>query len=390
MSAPAPASVLGITIAASEQAASVEHGLRSDLERLGLGDRVEISFERAPAPSRAGDPAAAPEAAQGAPIVRARLSAKAFAQLTPGFDTLDIGPRLGLDIHARDADLDLEIAVAMLAAPQAFHFPSVDEWVSAVRLRRYTAQAARRTTLAFDTEAAERPAEYWHYDEDHGFLLNPGVDLIEALERTTQPEHSGRLYSFSCYRATEYVIQLALARELRVVNPPLYQRLCEQCRREAIRSGRFHDVFLYEHGSMDHPLPTRYYVAGDRLWFRNPDERSADVAGFEGSWVFYHGHAQFTNFWKRSTAFSFTAKCLEIHHWRDGAVPDASGELMMDESIVEARVQQTLRDPAAVDRVLERMVRLRDPRGVYAQGGCIDSTRESLRWVRPGTADIRL
>ena len=34
---------------------------------------------------------------------------------------------------------------------------------------------------------------------------------IDALIKATQPEVSGRLYSFSCYRATEYVMLRALA-----------------------------------------------------------------------------------------------------------------------------------------------------------------------------------
>jgi len=36
------------------------------------------------------------------------------------------------------------------------------------------------------------------------------------------------------------------------------------------------------------------------------------------------------------------------------------------------------------------MMRLRDPKGVYARGGCIDASREHPRFVRPGTSDIRL
>ena len=36
------------------------------------------------------------------------------------------------------------------------------------------------------------------------------------------------------------------------------------------------------------------------------------------------------------------------------------------------------------------MLRLRDPKGVYQEGGCIDTSREYPRCVHPGTADIRL
>lgn len=380
----------GVTIDRAEGASPVHAQMLAALTALGVHTEVRVEDTHAPEPAHPADPAAAPQAAGGAAIVRARLEPAAFEQITPDFDTLGIAQRLSLHTATDPAHLEREIALAMLAAPVAMHFPNVDEWLSAIHVRRHIVQAARRTALAFDTAAAERPEAYWHYDEDRGFLLHHGVDYIEALERTTQPALSGKLYSFSCYRATEYVIQLGLARELRDCHPALYAALAAQCEQEAIRSGRFHEVFLYEYGRQDAPCPPRYYVPGDRVWFRNPDERSADVAGFEGSWVFYHGDALFTNFWKRDAPFSFTAKCLEIYHWRDGAVPGPDGELVMDESIVEARVQETLRDAGAVQRVLARMVRLRDPRGVYAEGGCIDSTREFPRWLRPGTADIRL
>jgi hypothetical protein len=36
------------------------------------------------------------------------------------------------------------------------------------------------------------------------------------------------------------------------------------------------------------------------------------------------------------------------------------------------------------------MLRHREPGGVYVDGGCIDATREHLRWICPGTADLML
>ena len=155
-------------------------------------------------------------------------------------------------------------------------------------------------------------------------------------------------------------------------------------------SGAFHDVFLHEYGSMAAPLPPKYYVPGDRLWFRNPDERSADVTGYEGSWVFYLGDGLFSNFWKRDAPFTLTAKCLEIYHWRHGVYLDAAGQPQMDENIVAERVRASQNDPAECGRILQRMLRLRDPKGVYRQGGCIDTTREYPRCILPGSADIRL
>ena len=62
----------------------------------------------------------------------------------------------------------------------------------------------------------------------------------------------------------------------------------------------------------------------------------------------------------------------------------------MDEAVVEACVRESLADPVEVQRILERVLRLRDPQGVYDTGGCIDASREFPRCVCPGTADLVL
>ena len=311
------------------------------------------------------------------------------AEWAPDFDTTQLCERLGLRPQD-DADLEREILAAMLLGPVTFPFPSAAELASGVRIRRNIVKAARKTTLAFDTVEAERPEDYWTYAESSGFTVLPGKSLIEALQKATQPEESGRLFSFSCYRATEYVILLGIAQELADCNPALLDRLQRLAEIRAIMSGEFHEVFLREYGSMEEPLPPKFYVPGDRTWFRNPDSRSSDIKGYEGSWVFYLGGGLFTNFWKRNQPYTLTSKCLELHHWADGATVDASGELRMDESEVERLVAQTSKDPAKVAAVLARMQRYREPSGVYVDGGCIDTTRECPRWVCPGTADLIL
>ena len=321
--------------------------------------------------------------------LRFRLNQAAAAAWAPADDTLQLCERLGLDGESED-DLEKEILVAMLLGPVAFEFPSHAELLAAVRMRRYIVEAARDTELDFDTSEAERPADCWRYAEDRGFTVLPGKSLIEALRLATQPVRSGRRYAFSCYRATEYVIVLGIAQELAASNPELLDRLQRQWERAPIMSGRFHDVFLREYGSMEAPLPMKYYVPGDRLWFRNPDEVSADAVGYEGSWVFYLGGGLFANFWQRGKPFTLTSKCLEIYHWRHGMYRDAAGELRMDEARVDAHVRATRADPAEVARIVQRMQRYRDPRGVYRDGGCIDTSREYPRWVCPGTADIQL
>ncbi|MBP8149011.1 MAG: hypothetical protein KAY21_04760 [Limnohabitans sp.] len=309
----------------------------------------------------------------------------------PGHDSLALHHTLGHNPQTDEAwALEREIWVALLGSPHRFQFANLASLTSHIRVRRNMALAARKTALAFKTEAAERPDADWHYEEEPGFILKPGRPLIHALIAATQPEVTGKLYDFSCYRATEYVILLGIAQEAQAHHPALLAELQSLNEQHAVRSGQFHDVFLIEYGSMETPLPSRFYVPGDRLWFRNPDERSSDVTGYEGSWVMYMGGGLFSNFWKRDTPFTLESKAIEIFHWKDGVYTDAQGELQMDETVVEALVAQTQAQPEARAHVLERMLRMRDPKGVYAEGGCIDTTREYPKSVSHDDCELVL
>ena len=318
------------------------------------------------------------------------LAGDQAAAWAPDHDTLHLCERLQLDTDKRSADLTREIVLALLLGPVAHEFPGIDELVSAVRIRHAIVQAARRTTLSFHTSQAERPEDCWAYKEDCGFVILPGASLIKALVKATQPEVSGALYSFSCYRATEYVMLLGIAQELAHCNPPLLAQLQQLWTTRPIKSGQFHDVFLREQGSMERPLPQRYFVPGDRVWFRNPDAASAEASGYEGSWVIYLGAGLFSNFWKRHQPFTLTAKCLEIYHWRNALYIDAEGQERIDEAKVEALVAAALTDSNEVERILTLMQRYRDPRGYNKEGGCMDTTREFARWVCPATSDLML
>jgi hypothetical protein len=302
----------------------------------------------------------------------------------PEHNTLALHKRLPRTQGCQALALAREILVAMLVSPHGFQFPSVAALASHLRVRQHIAMAAQKTALAFKTEAAERPACYWRDGgEEHGFILQPGRCLVDALIAATQPDATGKLYDFSCYRATEYVILLGIAQELKTHHPALLTDLQQLNETHAVRSGQFHEVYLIEYGSMANPLPAHYCVPGDRLWFRNPDERSSDVMGYEGSWVIYMGGGLFSNFWERDRPYTLESKAIEIYHWRDGAHTNAQGLWQMDENVVEQHVRRTCADPEAKARVLQRMLRPRDPQGVYAQGGCIDSTREHPRGVSP-------
>lgn len=373
---------------------------REFLARLGFGQSPRIAGIRVGTVSRAErdrfsgllDQLGLADWAQTRPLdsgaIAAALTPQAAEALMPGYDTLELAARLGT---SGAAALQSEIVAALLGSPVRFDYPSLAEFEAAVRVRVHTVEAAARTQLAFATGAAERPWDCWHYDSERGFTIHPGTSLIEALRKATQPASGAQKYAFSCYRATEYVMLLAIAQELSANHPDLYARLQAQWERRAIVSGQFHEVFLTEVGSLAAPLPAGYYIPGDRLWFRNPDEPSADIEGYEGSWVFYLGGGLFSNFWRADRPYTLTRKCLEIYHWRNGALPSGpDGGLRIDEDRVEACVQASLSDPAEARRILERMLRLRDGRGIYAEGGTIDASRECARPVCPGSADIRL
>lgn len=302
------------------------------------------------------------------------LSEACFRDWTPDFDTTQLCRTLGLETEGKSDDLEREIVLSMLAAPLALPFPSYEELVSTVRIRKNIVQAGRKTALAFDTEEAERPEEYWTYSDDRGFTVKPGKPLIESLEKATQPGRSGKLYSFSCYRATEYVMLLGIAQELEQSNPELLSRLQWQWETCALMSTPFHEVLLREYGTLSNPLPPTYYVPGDRLWFRNPDEYSANVEGYEGSWVFYLGNGLFTNFWKRDQPFTLTTKCVELFHWRNATYRDGDDIVRINDDVVDDRVRQSLQNPAEVEQIVKKMMQLREPMGVYAHGGCIDAT----------------
>lgn len=355
---------------ASGHAQAVQH-FQAWLEALGLSAHVRF--------------------AQSAPNThRFWMEADWVRTWAPAFDTTQLCARLGLDTENNAHDLEREILYALLLGPVPFVYPSWDELAAAVRVRSNIVRAARRTALAFHTTKIERPTDCWIYTEGRGFTVLPGVPLCDALRKASQPADGAEQYAFSCYRATEYVILLGIAEELAHSNPALLQDLQRYWESRAIMSGQFHEVFLREYGAMEQPLPPRYYVPGDRLWFRNPDEASSDVSGYEGSWVFYMGGGLFSNFWNRAQPYTLTAKCVEIFHWRHGTYLDAEGELRMDEAVVAERVHATLQDPQQLAQVLQQMLRLREPKGVYVAGGCIDTTREYPRGVCPQTTDLRL
>jgi len=319
-----------------------------------------------------------------------RLNTEGRLLHTPDNSTLQLSRLESLWLVDAETALEEEILIGLLTCPYRQSFPSFEELCSALRMRKFIAQAGQLTSLRFDTRAVDRPVSHWTYDEELGFLLRKDCSLIEALRLATQPSYSGKKYAFSCYRASEYVVLLGIAEEAKISNTLFYERLQRQWEIKAIASGAFHETFLDEHGSLAQPVPMLHYIPGDRVWFRNPDPLSSNVSGYEGSWVIYLGKGLFSNFWSNQLPFGFDEKCLEVYHWRDGAFQDDEGAWFMDESVVADKVRLTKTDPQAMADILQQMRRYREPSGVYVQGGCIDASRESPRFVRPLTCNMVL
>ena len=298
-------------------------------------------------------------------------------------DTSGLAESLGLISERSARDFILEAVLSMAVSPVIFDFSSLNELEANLRMRINVVPLARRTELNFDTSGLSRPEAYWSHVEGSGFILKEGASLIDGIEWALCPDISGEHFSFSCQRATEYLMLHSLAIELSITNPAKLKEIELQWRKKALVADDFLNAFLLEIGSSATPFPMRCYVPGDRVWFKNPDDFSSNVKGYEGSWVIYMGGGQFANLWDRTHPYTLEAKCIEIYHWRHSVREDKLGRLEINEDLVKELVDQTLRSEEQVQYVINVMMRYRDPQGVYEDGGCIDITRDTFRRVCP-------
>jgi Protein-glutamine gamma-glutamyltransferase len=305
-------------------------------------------------------------------------------------DTSRIALSLGLFSEWSARDLALETILSMAISPIIFDFPNLNELQANLRMRIGVASLARRTELNFDTSEISRPEMYWTHEEDKGFILKEGASLVDGIEHALCPDISGRHYSFSCQRATEYLMLHSLTTELGASNPQKLMDIELQWQRAPLIADNFLNSFLLELGTLQNPFPMHFYVPGDRVWFKNPDDFSSDLEGFEGSWVIYLGCGQFSNFWDKSYPYTLETKCLEIYHWRHGVRKDKSGSLEINEDYVKELVYKTLSSELELQKILNVMMRYRDPQGVFGEGGCIDKTRDTFRWVYPQSSNIEI
>jgi len=298
--------------------------------------------------------------------------------LCPDFDTANITTFLRTHQPNRDRALISEIILAMALSPDVVYFGSEQELKSNLRMRCTVVQVASRTELNFDTSSITRPQAYWIYTKENGFLLRQGVSLADGLERALCPDVSGFTYAFSCQRASEYLILYAVVCELQKVNKTGLNDVEQQWRKRALTGDDFLFRFLGERGTRENPMPMRYYIPGDRIWFKNPDDHSSDLEGFEGSWVIYLGGGRFCNLWDRHRPYTLEEKCLEIYYWSQCVEVSPAGILWMNEAVVKEQVEKALHEQDLSGPILKKMMVYRDPTGVYAEGGCIDLSRDSF------------
>lgn len=331
------------------------------LRSLGIDDLVDCSM------STGGD----------GRYLHLRASHRLLA-LCPDFDTANITTFLRTHQPNRDRALISEIILAMALSPDVVYFGSEQELKSNLRMRCTVVQVASRTELNFDTSSITRPQAYWIYTKENGFLLRQGVSLADGLERALCPDVSGFTYAFSCQRASEYLILYAVVCELQKVNKTGLNDVEQQWRKRALTGDDFLFRFLGERGTRENPMPMRYYIPGDRIWFKNPDDHSSDLEGFEGSWVIYLGGGRFCNLWDRHRPYTLEEKCLEIYYWSQCVEVSPAGILWMNEAVVKEQVEKALHEQDLSGPILKKMMVYRDPTGVYAEGGCIDLSRDSF------------
>jgi hypothetical protein len=234
--------------------------------------------------------------------------------LCPDLDTAGLATILRSRQSAPNPVLMSEIILAMALSPTLVVFKSQSELKSNLRMRCTVVLLASRTELNFDTCSITRPQAYWIYTKENGFLLRQGVSLADGLERALCPDVSGFTYAFSCQRASEYLMLYAVVCELQKVNKTGLHEVEQQWRKRALTGDDFLFRFLGERGTRDNPMPMRYYIPGDRIWFKNPDDHSSDIEGYEGSWVIYLGSGLFCNLWDRQSPYTLEEKCLEIFY----------------------------------------------------------------------------
>ena len=111
----------------------------------------------------------------------------------------------------------------------------------------------------------------------------------------------------------------------------------------------------------------KYYIPGDRVWFRNPDDKSSDIVGYEGTWVVYLNDGLFCDFWKDGGNISHQHTLediiITIYNWRHSII-DSS----IDDKFVQELNKNINNNPNTKNNIIKSM----------SKYGCMDKTRDTF------------
>ena len=310
------------------------------------------------------------------PFISYKMSNSFLQKYAPEYDTLRLNKRLELD---PEIDLEKEIIYSMLLSTEALIYPTYEEFVSAVNIRLNIVKNSKNSFLKFDCNSIDRPIEYWIYNNEKGFILKEDKSLVKGLRESLIPSNNNKGYSFSCRRATEYIFLLSLVEELEKINKSLYNKIEDRCKNKAIKEDEFENIFLTVYASYEKPLPILYFIPGDRVYFKNPDYKTSNILGYEGSWMIYLGNNKFKNFWQKDNDFSFEDKIIEIYTYSLSSYEDENGELQINDPLTYVKLEEIKKNKNSYDNIVYKHIQNKD---------VLDFSRLILKYVHPNTSDI--
>ena len=303
-----------------------------------------------------------------------------FAKLLmPDYNTLDLRKKMKVynitnNITKDDDDYNLtvEILLCLLNAPVLFTFDSFDDFIDMIDSRKIIVKYGYLAHVKFDTgKDIKVNVDYFQYNDKDVILLE-NKSLLEGIKKSIIPKD--KLYNYSCQRITEFLLLLGLLEVNR--NKPIYQQIESIWRRKAIKSELFQDTFLYEYGTKENPIPMKYYIPGDRIWLKNPDDKSSDIVGYEGTWVVYLNDGLFCDFWKDggdvSHQHTLEDIIITIYNWRHSIIESSIDESSIDDKFVQQLNKNINNNPNTKNNIIKSMSKY------YADGGCMDKTRDTF------------
>ena len=300
----------------------------------------------------------------------------------PNYNTFNITKNINND----DA-LTVEILLSLLGSPIHFIYDSLNDLLSEISIRQNICYYASKTHVLINTSNnIKRPEKYFR-NTDSDIVLLDDKSLIDGIIHALLPSISGDIYDFSCYRVCEYILLLAILLELKKQNKDsIIQKIESIWRKKPIKSKKFHNIFLIEFGSDIFPLPKLFYIPGDKLWFKNPDDKSSDIVGFEGKWTIYLGNGLFGDFWKTcgdvNNQFTFEDILIEMYNWRFCVKYNENNELYIDEEEVNNLNILCKNNINEKNKIINLMNNYRNKNKYFFIGGSIDKTREKPKNIK--------